>query len=111
MADIFGDQEGDIIQKGYQKRRTQLLSQHGLPDAALQQKLGELRIHNPDEASSAPNHDPRAASLAALRWLHQCGSGTRKDPKCLMLGTYTSSVADYGSWFHGAGSDGSQVKS
>ena len=66
LADILGDQEGDITQKGYQKRRTQLLSQYGLTDAALQQKLGELRIHNPDEPSSAPNQDPRATSLAAL---------------------------------------------
>ncbi|KAI1810725.1 acyl-CoA ligase [Poronia punctata] len=54
-------EEGEITEKGYQKRRTQLLSQFGLPKA-----LGELRIHSPDDTSHVVGGDHRGAALAAL---------------------------------------------
>ncbi|KAL2270482.1 hypothetical protein VTJ83DRAFT_2666 [Remersonia thermophila] len=63
-------EEGDITQKGYQKRRTQLISQYGLTGDLKELSLGGLRIHNPDEPYQGhPNGHPdghRAASLAAL---------------------------------------------
>ncbi|KAH6636052.1 hypothetical protein F5144DRAFT_566142 [Chaetomium tenue] len=57
-------EEGDITQKGYQKRRTQLMSQYGFGDMPAL-KLGGLRIHSPDDYEGPPS-DHRAASLAAL---------------------------------------------
>ncbi|KAL2123426.1 hypothetical protein VTJ04DRAFT_3881 [Mycothermus thermophilus] len=59
-------EEGDITQKGYQKRRTQLISQYGLAGDLQDLNIGGLRIHNPDEPSHAPPEDHRAASLATL---------------------------------------------
>ncbi|KAK4143901.1 uncharacterized protein C8A04DRAFT_11987 [Dichotomopilus funicola] len=56
-------EEGDITQKGYQKRRTQLMSQFGFGDVS-ELKMGGLRIHSPD--NEGPPEDHRAASLAAL---------------------------------------------
>lgn len=56
-------EEGDITQKGYQKRRTLLLSQfQGTPE------LKGLRIHSPDNTAhpSNINEGSRTASLAAL---------------------------------------------
>ncbi|CAJ2510075.1 Uu.00g059750.m01.CDS01 [Anthostomella pinea] len=64
-------EEGDITEKGFQKRRTQLLSHYfgpgGLPDAT-----GGLRIHSPDDENSTTDNGPGAA-LAAL-------SATNPDP-------------------------------
>ncbi|KAL2156574.1 hypothetical protein VTH82DRAFT_1319 [Thermothelomyces myriococcoides] len=59
-------EEGDITQKGYQKRRTQLLSQYGIGD------VPELKTGGPRARTPEDHHDPssqqdhRAASLAAL---------------------------------------------
>ncbi|KAI3336504.1 acyl-CoA ligase [Xylariaceae sp. AK1471] len=61
-------EEGDITEKGFQKRRTQLLSQYGLPKA-----LGGLRIHSPDDDTHVAGGDHRGAALAAL-------SSTSPDP-------------------------------
>ncbi|KUI54419.1 hypothetical protein VP1G_01765 [Cytospora mali] len=56
-------EEGDITEKGFQKRRTQLLSQYGAFPA--ESPVG-LRIHSPDSPSH-PSHDgTRAGALAAL---------------------------------------------
>ncbi|ORY70027.1 acyl-CoA ligase [Pseudomassariella vexata] len=54
-------EEGDITEKGFQKRRTQLLSLYGLPDAT-----GGLRIHSPDSDSYANSDGHRGAAMAAL---------------------------------------------
>ncbi|GAB1320063.1 hypothetical protein MFIFM68171_10273 [Madurella fahalii] len=59
-------EEGDITQKGYQKRRTQILSQYGFEGIA-EPRGGGLRIHSPDDDSYQLGGDGhRAASLAAL---------------------------------------------
>ncbi|KAI1325175.1 acyl-CoA ligase [Xylariaceae sp. FL0255] len=54
-------EEGDITEKGFQKRRTQLFSQYGISPIT-----GPLTIQNPDTDSSAPSGDHRGAALAAL---------------------------------------------
>ena len=59
--------EGDITRKGYEKRRTLLLSQYLSPQDAPQFQRGGLRIHSPDDSDHPASHDgSRAASLAAL---------------------------------------------
>ncbi|KAK3368251.1 hypothetical protein B0H63DRAFT_488140 [Podospora didyma] len=58
-------EEGDITEKGFQKRRTQLLSQYGF-GAGFPEPRGGLRIHSPDSSSHPSNDGHRAASLAAL---------------------------------------------
>ncbi|KAJ8111453.1 hypothetical protein ONZ43_g5617 [Nemania bipapillata] len=55
-------QEGDITEKGFQKRRTQLLSQFGPPTTSF----GGLRIHTVDDDPPAVGGDHRGAALAAL---------------------------------------------
>ncbi|KAL8349510.1 hypothetical protein RB598_005069 [Gaeumannomyces tritici] len=62
-------EEGDITTKGYQKRRTQLLSQYlgpGAPVATAPEGRGPLRIHSADDGSQAGSDGHRATSLAAL---------------------------------------------
>ena len=65
-------EEGDITKKGYEKRRTWLLSQYGVPQQGATQQLsqaqrGGLRIHSADDSDHpASNDGSRAASLAAL---------------------------------------------
>ncbi|PHH60679.1 hypothetical protein CDD81_1365 [Ophiocordyceps australis] len=61
-------EEGDITEKGFQKRRTILLSQYiGPPPTAYPptQRTG-LRIHSPDDAAYTSNEGHRAAAYAAL---------------------------------------------
>ncbi|KAL1302693.1 hypothetical protein AAFC00_003055 [Neodothiora populina] len=54
-------EEGDITQKGYEKRRTLILSQlYGDASPA------GLRIHAPDDTSHPSSEDARAASLASI---------------------------------------------
>ncbi|RYP13531.1 hypothetical protein DL765_006853 [Monosporascus sp. GIB2] len=55
-------EEGDITEKGYQKRRTALFSQYGLPPEAA----GGLRIHSPDDTDYGGNDGSRNAALMAL---------------------------------------------
>ncbi|KAK1965879.1 acyl-CoA ligase [Colletotrichum sublineola] len=63
-------EEGDITEKGYQKRRTQLLSQFmgsgsfGAPVA--NETRGGLGIHSPDNPGHPSSDGHRAAALAAL---------------------------------------------
>lgn len=59
-------QEGDITAKGYQKRRTQLLSQYLSPGTYAEPKPGTLRIHSPDSSTHPSADGNRAAALAAL---------------------------------------------
>lgn len=66
-------EEGDITEKGYQKRRAQLLSQyHAQPNpsqhtASPEQRPGGLRIHAPsDEDVFHPADGHRAAALASM---------------------------------------------
>ncbi|KFY16553.1 hypothetical protein V491_05299, partial [Pseudogymnoascus sp. VKM F-3775] len=56
-------EEGDITQKGYQKRRTQLLAQF-LGTSSLAEPRG-LRIHAPNDSPRRTNEGSRNASLAA----------------------------------------------
>lgn len=57
-------EEGDITRKGYEKRRTLILSQYGAPPRA---PLRGLRLHNPDDSDHPVSGDgSRSASLAAL---------------------------------------------
>ncbi|KAH6719780.1 hypothetical protein BKA61DRAFT_593492 [Leptodontidium sp. MPI-SDFR-AT-0119] len=58
-------EEGDITQKGYQKRRTILLSQY-LGDSVAAADLKGLRVHSPDDTAHPSNDGSRNASLAAL---------------------------------------------
>ncbi|KAM5365343.1 hypothetical protein ACJZ2D_011059 [Fusarium nematophilum] len=71
-------EEGDITQKGYQKRRTQLFSQFlGSPPpqiAALAEPQSGLRIHSPDDSNHPSGDGHRAAAFAAL------GSGSGPVP-------------------------------
>ncbi|PTB46181.1 hypothetical protein M441DRAFT_116322, partial [Trichoderma asperellum CBS 433.97] len=59
-------EEGDITEKGYQKRRTMLLSQFAhhptTPAPAPPQSRSGLSIHSP-ETSTHPSSDPRRASV------------------------------------------------
>lgn len=58
-------EEGDITRKGYEKRRTLILSQYLSP---LDAPRGGLRVHSADNSDHpASNDGSRAASLAALQ--------------------------------------------
>ncbi|KAI1073866.1 acetyl-CoA synthetase-like protein [Whalleya microplaca] len=69
MVNIY---EGDITEKGFQKRRTQILSQYISP-STLPRAPGGLRIHSPDDVSPIEGEGNRDAALAAL-------SATNPDP-------------------------------
>ncbi|KAB5522996.1 hypothetical protein GE09DRAFT_487094 [Coniochaeta sp. 2T2.1] len=58
------NKEGDITQKGYQKRRTQLLSVYGL--SVIPPPRSGLRIHSPDSTTHPSSDGHRTAALAAL---------------------------------------------
>ena len=58
-------EEGEITQKGYQKRRTLILSQYLAPTDAERAQRG-LRIHSPDDTAHPSNDGSRSASFAAL---------------------------------------------
>ena len=55
--------EGEITQKGYQKRRTLILSQYLAPPS---ESARGLRLHSPDDTAHPSNDGSRAASFAAL---------------------------------------------
>ena len=60
-------EEGDITRKGYEKRRTLILSQYIAPHGTPQAQRGGLRIHSPDDSDHPASKDgSRSASLAAL---------------------------------------------
>ncbi|KAI0007787.1 acetyl-CoA synthetase-like protein [Xylariaceae sp. FL0662B] len=58
-------EEGDITEKGFQKRRTQILSQYMGP-GSLTDATGGLRIHSPDNASPTTGEGSRDAALLTL---------------------------------------------
>ena len=58
-------EEGEITAKGYQKRRTLILSQFLTP-AAVEQATKGLRIHSPDDTAHPSQDGSRSASFAAL---------------------------------------------
>ncbi|KAF1986769.1 acetyl-CoA synthetase-like protein [Aulographum hederae CBS 113979] len=58
-------EEGEITQKGYDKRRTVLLSQY-LEGPQADQFQRTLRLHSVDGGSPSPSDGSRAASFAAL---------------------------------------------
>ncbi|KAL9041613.1 MAG: hypothetical protein Q9180_001163 [Flavoplaca navasiana] len=57
--------DGDITEKGYQKRRTLILSQFLTPTNVEQAQRG-LRVHSPDDTLHPSNDGSRSASFAAL---------------------------------------------
>ncbi|KAI4205990.1 MAG: hypothetical protein LQ346_001369 [Caloplaca aetnensis] len=57
--------DGDITEKGYQKRRTLILSQYLTPTHIEQAQRG-LRVHSPDDTAHPSNDGSRSASFAAL---------------------------------------------
>ncbi|ODA76967.1 hypothetical protein RJ55_07484 [Drechmeria coniospora] len=63
-------QEGDITDKGYQKRRTLLLSQYLAPPpsepAAAPKPRSGLRIHSPDDSDYGSSNGHRAAAYNAI---------------------------------------------
>ncbi|EGO57941.1 hypothetical protein NEUTE1DRAFT_82005 [Neurospora tetrasperma FGSC 2508] len=63
-------EEGDITEKGYHKRRAQLLAQYGVAAPADSQPAGAptggLRLHPPDNTSHASNDRQRVLSGAGL---------------------------------------------
>ncbi|KAK8050020.1 AMP-binding domain-containing protein [Apiospora phragmitis] len=59
-------EEGDITEKGFQKRRTQLLSQFMVPGEEVAKPTGGLRIHAPDDDVYVSSDGHRGAALAAL---------------------------------------------
>ncbi|KAK6077851.1 acyl-CoA ligase [Seiridium cupressi] len=84
-------EEGDITEKGYQKRRTQLLSQYFPRKEAQLDATGGLRIHtadSPDSASYATSDGHRGAALAAL-------SATNPDPTARDSPTNIASPVDW----------------
>lgn len=58
-------EEGDITEKGYQKRRTLILSQFLNPTHVEQVQRG-LRLHSPDDTAHPSRDGSRSASFAAL---------------------------------------------
>lgn len=57
--------EGDITEKGYQKRRTLILSQF-LTSTHIEQAQRGLRVHSPDDTAHPSQNASRSASFAAL---------------------------------------------
>ena len=58
-------EEGEITQKGYQKRRTLILSQYLAPTDIERAQRG-LRVHSPEDTAHPSNDGSRSASFAAL---------------------------------------------
>ncbi|KAJ9655859.1 hypothetical protein H2198_005396 [Neophaeococcomyces mojaviensis] len=86
--------EGDITKKGYEKRRTLLLSKYLAPAAAqspapaAEPKLG-LRLHSPDDSNHPASRDEfRADSLNQLEGIGRSSSGSRN-------GTMTSEPVSF----------------
>ncbi|PHH91361.1 hypothetical protein CDD83_775 [Cordyceps sp. RAO-2017] len=71
-------EEGDITEKGYQKRRTLLLSQHPSSPPAPAPRSG-LRIHSPDSDKYGSSDGHRAAAYASITG-HDSGSGSPISP-------------------------------
>ena len=66
-------EEGEITQKGYQRRRTLILSQYLAPTHFEQAQRG-LRIHSADNTQHPSNNGSRSTSFAALNSRSSSGS-------------------------------------
>ena len=66
-------EEGEITQKGYQKRRTLILSQYLAPSDVDRAQRG-LRVHSPEDTAHPSNDGSRSASFAALTSRSNTGS-------------------------------------
>ncbi len=74
-------EEGDITTKGYQKRRTLILSEYLSPQQ-VEQVQGGLRVHSPDDTAHPSQNGSRSASFAALTQRSNNGSSySRGDPR------------------------------
>lgn len=74
-------EEGEITQKGYQKRRTLILSQYLAPSDVDRAQRG-LRVHSPEDTAHPSNDGSRSASFAALTSRSNNGSfQSRSDPQ------------------------------
>lgn len=74
-------EEGDITAKGYQKRRTLILSEYLSPQQ-LEQVQGGLRVHSPEDTTHPSQDGSRSASFAALTQRSNNGSlYSRNDPR------------------------------
>lgn len=74
-------EEGEITQKGYQKRRTLILSQYHTPSDAERTQKG-LRVHSPEDTAHPSNDGSRSASFAALNSRSNNGSfNSQSDPR------------------------------
>ena len=74
-------EEGDITTKGYQKRRTLILSEYLSPQQ-VEQLQGGLRLHSPEDTAHPSQDGSRSASFAALTQRSNNGSSySRNDPR------------------------------
>lgn len=74
-------EEGDITAKGYQKRRTLILSEYLSPQQ-VEQVQGGLRVHSLEETTHPSQNGSRSASFAALTQRSNNGSSAlRDDPR------------------------------
>ena len=74
-------EEGDITAKGYQKRRTLILSEYLSPQQ-IEQVQGGLRVHCPEDTVHPSQDGSRSASFAALTQRSNNGSlYSRNDPR------------------------------
>src|SRR5271156_1229086 len=70
-------EEGDITRKGYEKRKSILLSQYRASQNAPTTQRGGLRIHSPEDSDHPASKDnSRSASLAALTAVSSTGAST-----------------------------------
>ncbi|KAL9103823.1 MAG: hypothetical protein Q9163_001178 [Psora crenata] len=82
-------EEGEITQKGYQKRRTLILSQYLSPPG---DPARGLRVHSPEDTAHPSNDGSRAASFAALT---QRSASLRPD---MQPGTVVPTQDESNSW-------------
>jgi acyl-CoA synthetase (AMP-forming)/AMP-acid ligase II len=74
-------EEGDITAKGYQKRRTLILSEYLSPQQ-VEQVQGGLRVHSLEDTTHPSQNGSRSASFAALTQRSNNGSSAlRDDPR------------------------------
>lgn len=71
-------EEGDITTKGYQKRRTLILSEYLSPQQ-VEQVQGGLRVHSLEDTTHPSQNGSRSASFAALTQRSNYGSSALQD--------------------------------
>ena len=93
-------EDGEITQKGYQKRRTLILSQYLAPSDAERSQRG-LRVHSPEDTAHPSNDGSRSASFAALNSRSNNGSfnsqpNPRSAPSHPVQAQYADPHSSYG---------------